>query len=308
MLNKTLFEAMEASSILVQKKMESFLPKSYNESRLVESMLYSSMSNGKRIRPFLTIICAQLFDVTPAKSANAAAAIEFLHTYSLVHDDLPAMDNDNFRRGKLTCHKKFDEATAILAGDALLTYAFDILSDPKTHEDPAIRCELVQTLAKASGFRGMVGGQMMDIEHADQEISREQLAKLHRLKTGELFMAACALGAVLGKAKEEEKMALRYYSHDLGLAFQIKDDILDHLNAELDDDENEEVSYGEIDLETVTNKKHKENASIVDVVGIDHAVKQLDLLKEQAVSHLKIFGDKAELLVELSDFVARRDK
>lgn len=305
MLNKTLIEAMEASSILVRKKMESLLPKNYSESRLVEAMLYSCMSKGKRIRPFLTIICAQMFGVSPAKSANAAAAIEFLHTYSLVHDDLPAMDDDNFRRGKLTCHKKFDEATAILAGDALLTYAFDILSDPKTHQDPAIRCELVQTLAKASGFRGMVGGQMMDIENANKEISREQLAKLHRLKTGELFMAACALGAILGKASPEQKMALRYYSHDLGLAFQIKDDILDHLNEE-PDTKNSSPSYAKIDLETVTNKQNKENASIVDVVGIDNAVKQLELLKEQAISHLKIFGDKAYLLAELADFIVHR--
>jgi farnesyl diphosphate synthase len=298
MLDKSLLEAMDASSFLVRKRMKSLLPKDFTESKLVEAMLYSSMSEGKRIRPFLTIISAQIFGVLPEESVNAAAAIEFVHTYSLIHDDLPAMDDDNFRRGKLTCHKKFNEATAILAGDALLTYAFEILADSKTHKDPFIRCELVKILAMASGFRGMVGGQMIDLETANQKISKEKLAKLHRLKTGELFMASCAIGATLGHATEAEKNALRYYAHDLGLAFQIKDDILDHCG----------VDDGKVNLDENIHKKPKENASVVDVVGLDHAVKQLNLLKEQAVYHLKIFGKRANLLAELSEFIVSLDK
>jgi len=298
MLNKTLLEAMEASAILVQRRMRSLLPGDFTESKLVDAMLYSSMSEGKRIRPFLTIISAQMFGVSPAESINAAAAIEFIHTYSLIHDDLPAMDDDNLRRGKATCHKKFDEATAILAGDALLTYAFEILADVKTHRDPVVRCNLVKTLAQASGFRGMVGGQMIDLETADQEISREQLAKLHRLKTGELFMAACEMGAILGCSKEEERNALRYYSHDLGLAFQIKDDILDHKGTNI----------GKVNLDEINHVKPEENASIVDVIGLENAVQQLDLLKEQAVSHLSIFGEKAKLLADLSEFIVSREK
>jgi farnesyl diphosphate synthase len=298
MLDKSLLEAMDASSALVQKRMRSLLPQDFTESRLVDAMLYSSMSGGKRIRPFLTIISAQIFGVSPEDSINAAAAIEFVHTYSLIHDDLPSMDNDNFRRGKLTCHKEFDEATAILAGDALLTYAFEVLSDAKTHKDPFVRCDLIKTLAMASGFRGMVGGQMIDLETADKEITKEQLAKLHRLKTGELFMAACTIGAILGHAQESEKNALHYYAHDLGLAFQIKDDILDHHGLE----------FGKVGLDENVHKKNKENASIVDVIGLDHAIKQLNLLKEQAVSHLKIFGNKSNLLVELSEFIVTRER
>ncbi|MBU6338547.1 MAG: polyprenyl synthetase family protein [Rickettsiales bacterium] len=298
MLDKSLLEAMNFSTKLVEKKMEMLLPKDFHESRLAEAIEYSVMSGGKRIRPFLTIISAQIFGVDPLNSVNAAAAIEFIHTYSLIHDDLPAMDNDDFRRGKLTCHKKFNDATAILAGDALLTYAFEILSDPATHKDPFVRCELVKMIASAAGFKGMVGGQMIDLEMAEKKISKEQLAKLHRLKTGELFMASCAAGAILGHAKESEKNALRYYAHDLGLAFQIKDDILDHYGVE----------SGKVNLDETVHKKPKDNASIVDIVGIDHALKQLNMLKEQAISHLKIFGNKSSLLIELSEFIVSRER
>lgn len=298
MLKKSLKEALVACSILVQQRMDNLLDKEFNDSKLMEAMRYAALSEGKRIRPFLTIISAQIFGIKAQDALNAAVAMEFVHVYSLIHDDLPAMDDDYMRRGQLTCHKKFDEATAILAGDALLTYAFEILADAKTHKDPNIRCELVKTLARAAGFRGMAGGQMIDLETADKKITKEQIAKLHRLKTGELFMAACEMGAVIGHSTIEERNALRYYAHDLGLAFQIKDDILDHSGLDI----------GKIGLDEQTHKKPKENASVVDVIGIESAIKQLTLLKEQAISHLKIFNNKATLLVDLADFIVSRER
>ena len=277
-------EALLNCSILVQKRIDELLPQDFSDSKLVEAMRYSALSEGKRIRPFLVISTAQIFGIPAAAALNAAVAIELVHTYSLIHDDLPAMDNDDLRRGKPTCHKKFSEATAILAGDALLTYAFEILAEDKAHKDASVRCELIKTLAKASGFMGMAGGQMIDLEKANQKISHEELAKLHRLKTGELFIAAVEMGAILGQANSEDKKTLRAFAHDFGLAFQIKDDILDS-----------DESAG---------KESQENASIVDLMGIENSKKQLALLKDQAISHLKTFDKKASLLADLTDFIA----
>ncbi len=278
--------------------MSELLPHDFSDSKLVEAMRYSTLSDGKRIRPFLAITSAQIFGVDPFNSLNAATAMEFIHVYSLIHDDLPAMDDDNFRRGIPTCHKQFDEATAILAGDSLLTYAFEVLADPETAQDPAVRCELIRTVAKAAGFRGMAGGQMIDLEKSNQKISKEELVKLHRLKTGELFMASAEIGAILGRAGINERHALRYFAHDLGLAFQIKDDILDHAG----------VSVGKIGIDETIHEKSQENASIVDVMGIENAAKQLEILREQALGHLRIFGEKAHLLRDLVDFVIAREK
>ena len=298
MLNKSLIEAMLASAILTQKKMDELLPKDFNESKIVEAMRYSALSDGKKIRPFLLLVCAEIFGTPAISVLSAAAAIEFVHVYSLIHDDLPAMDNDDYRRGKLTCHKQFNEATAILAGDALLTYAFEILSDAQTHKDANIRLELIKVLSRASGFNGMVGGQMLDLENIDKTISKEQLAQLQRLKTGELFMASCEMGAILGHATQNERKALRYYAHDLGLAFQIRDDILDHKGVE----------SGKIQLDETHPKKVRDNASIVEIVGMKNAKQQLNLLKNQAVDHLKMFGDKAKILHDLAEFVVTRER
>ncbi len=282
----------------MQKHMDDLLPRDFFDSRLMDAMRYSALSEGKRIRPFLVMACAQIFGINALKTLNAAAALEFIHAYSLIHDDLPAMDDDDVRRGNPTCHKKFDEATAILAGDSLLTYAFEILARPETHKDANVRCALIKTIAKAAGFMGMAGGQMIDLEKADKIISKEELAKLHRLKTGELFMAAAESGAILGRASVDETNSLRYFAHDLGLAFQIKDDILDHHG----------IVIGKIEVNEIAHKKPKENASIVDVIGMKAAEKQLEILQEQSVAHLKIFGDKALLLKDLTEFVIARDK
>jgi farnesyl diphosphate synthase len=297
MLNKSLKESLFACSTMVQKHMSELLPVDFIDSRLVEAMRYSALSSGKRIRPFLVIASAQIFGVTPLESLNAATAIEFIHVYSLIHDDLPAMDNDDMRRGILTCHKQFNEATAILAGDSLLTYAFEILASPKTAKQASTRCELIRVVAQSAGFKGMTGGQMIDLENANHSITKEELAKLHRLKTGELFMASAEIGAILGQAGIKQRKALRYFAHDLGLAFQIKDDILDHAG----------INIGKIEIDETMHKKPKENASIVDVIGIDQATKQLALLRDQALDHLKIFGAQASLLEDLVDFVITRE-
>ncbi len=297
MLEKSLKESMHNCSILVQKKIDEILPSDFSDSAIVESMRYSALSGGKRIRPFLLMKCAEIFNIPMISSLNTATAIELVHTYSLIHDDLPAMDDDDFRRGKLSSHKKFDEATAILTGDALLTYAFEILSDPKTHSNASIRCDLIKTLAHSSGFKGMIGGQVIDLENSGKKISKEQIANLHRQKTGELFMASCEMGAILGKASVEDRNKLRYYAHDLGLAFQIRDDILDHKGLDSE----------KINIDAITNKKEDDNASIVDAIGLERANNQLDLLINQAKSHISYFGKYAKPLTDLAHYVKDRD-
>ena len=293
----SLRESMASCAFYMQKTMAELLPENFSDSRIVEAMRYSSLSEGKRVRPFLLMASANIFNFPILKTLHCASAIEFVHVYSLIHDDLPSMDNDDFRRGKLSNHKKFDEATAILAGDALLTFAFEILSSAETHSSAEIRCELIKTLSTSAGFRGMVGGQMIDIENIDKNISEERIVNLHRLKTGELFMASAECGAILAGASKEERSAIRYYAHDLGLAFQIKDDILDHLG----------IPIGKTEIDEIAHKKPKENASIVDIIGFERSSQQLKILSEQAKSHLNIFGEKANLLNDLVDFLVNRN-
>lgn len=298
MFENSLKEAIFATSILVHKRISEILDID-EDSTLMKSMRYSTLSDGKRIRPFLTMATAQIFGIAPISSLEVAVAIELIHNYSLVHDDLPSMDNDDYRRGRLSCHKKFNESTAVLTGDALLTLAFEILADNKSHKDPVIRCEIIKIISKASGYQGMVGGQMLDLENMSSKITKEQLAKIHRLKTGSLFIACCEVGATLGRASPSEKKSLSYFAHDLGLAFQIKDDILDHQG----------MPIGKIDLDENIHKKtqdNKDNISIVDVLGIENANKQLNMLQEQAIAHLKIFGDKAFLLISLCEFINKK--
>ncbi len=293
MPNSALKESMLECAALIEQTIDELLPKNFSDSKIVEAMRYSSLSGGKKIRPFLLISCANIFDIPTAKSLNTATAMELIHTYSLIHDDLPAMDDDDFRRGNPSSHKKFDEATAILAGDALLTFAFEILSDEKTHQDPATRCELIKTLATSSGFKGMIGGQMIDLENSEKQLTKEQIAKLHRQKTGELFMASCEMGAILGNASKQDRQKLRYYAHDLGLAFQIRDDILDH----------KELNAQKPNNDSISSNNKEDNASIVDVIGLEQAIQQLNLLIEQAKAHISYFGEKANALAQLADFI-----
>lgn len=264
------------------------------ERRLIEAMRHAVLGGGKRLRPFLTMQTASLFGVDEQSSLRAACAIELVHCYSLVHDDLPAMDDDDLRRGQPTVHKAFDEATAILAGDALLTLAFGVLANPSTHTNPGIRSDLVAHLAKAAGGHGMVGGQMIDLQASENDLTIGAITRLQRLKTGALIEYSCLAGAILGKAPENAREALRGYAHDLGLAFQIADDLLD---VEGDEDETGKA---------VGKDKSANKATFIGILGPERARSQANLLATQAVDHLAMFDKKADLLRAVARFVVDR--
>jgi len=265
------------------------------EARVVEAMRYSALAPGKRLRPFLVLASAQLFSVSRRSALQAAVAVELVHAYSLVHDDLPAMDDSDLRRGRPTCHKQFDEATAVLAGDGLLTYAFEVLAQPDTHGDPAVRCELVAALAQAAGAAGMVGGQMIDLlAENDPTLDIGAITRLQRLKTGALIAFSCEAGAILGKAGAEQRLALRGYAHDLGLAFQIADDLLDI--------EGSAAETGK----PVGSDAAAGKATFVSILGVERARAQAAHLVRQAVSHLDLFEKKADLLRQAAHFVINR--
>lgn len=265
------------------------------EDRVIEAMRYAVLNGGKRIRPFMVLSSSEIFGVERMSALRAAAAVEMVHCYSLVHDDLPAMDDDDLRRGKPTCHKKFDEATAILAGDALLTRAFEVLSDDKTHQDAKVRADLVLALAEASGERGMVGGQMLDLLAETTDFNMPEITRMQRMKTGMLINVACEMGAILGHASENARHALHAYAHDLGLAFQITDDLLDVEGT----------------IEQVGKMTGKDEAAgkitFVSLLGAERAHEQATMLSDQAVQHLEIFGEKSDLLKQLARFVVERD-
>lgn len=265
------------------------------EGRLYEAMRYATLAGGKRLRPFFTVVSASLFDVAETRAYRVGAAVEMVHTYSLVHDDLPAMDNDELRRGRPTCHRQFDEATAILTGDSLLTLAFEILCEPETHPDASVRCALIDGLAKAAGGRGMVGGQMIDLSAETVPITRiEDIARLQRLKTGRLFDFSCEAGAMLGNAPDAARRALLAYAHDIGLAFQIVDDLLDI--------EGDEVEMGKaVGKDTSAGK-----ATFVSLLGVDSARNKAVELTEKAITHLSPFGERAALLRDAAHFVLER--
>jgi len=264
------------------------------EARVYEAMRYSALAPGKRLRPLLVLASSQLFGVARRSSLQVAAAIEMVHAYSLIHDDLPAMDDSDLRRGRPTCHKAFDEATAVLAGDGLLTMAFEVLSHPDTHGDPAVRCELVAALAIAAGAAGMVGGQMIDLIAETQTLELGATTRLQRMKTGALIAYACEAGAILAKAAPEARLALRGYAHDLGLAFQIADDLLDVEGSA-------EETGKPVGADAAAGK-----ATFVSILGVERARAQAELLINQAVAHLDLFEQRAELLRQVARFVIDR--
>ena len=254
------------------------------------------MSSGKRLRPFLVLKTSELFGVEKERALRVAASIEMVHAYSLVHDDLPSMDNDELRRGKPTTHKKFNEAVAILTGDSLLTLSFEILSDTLTHSDANIRCELILELAKAAGALGMVGGQMMDLQAENKNLNIGVVTRIQRLKTGALISFACIAGAILGRAEKKDRFALQAYAHDIGLAFQIKDDLLD-------------VTGKKKNLGKAVKKDKKAGKkNFVSILGKERAKKQAELLANQALKHLKSFDSKADILREVARFIVERKK
>lgn len=264
------------------------------DKRLGEAMRYAALGGGKRLRPFLLVESARLFGVKDEAALPAATALECIHCYSLVHDDLPAMDDDAVRRGRPTLHIAFDEATAILAGDALLTLAFEILSDEGTHPDPAIRAELVLLLARAAGWRGMAQGQALDLSAERQSFRPAEIAAMQALKTGALFRFACEAGAALGRAALPERAALAAYASAFGQAFQLADDLLDA--------EGDAASLGK----AVAKDARRGKATLIARLGPDQARKRLDELVAEAEQALAPFGARAEVLKELARFIATR--
>jgi farnesyl diphosphate synthase len=266
--------------------------------RLVAAMRHAALGEGKRLRPFLVLECAGLFGVDKDAALPAAAAVECVHCYSLVHDDLPAMDNDDLRRGKPTVHKAFDEWTAILAGDALLTIAFALLAGPQAHADRAVRTELIAGLAEAAGAAGMVGGQCLDLE-ADKlglpaQPQPAHVERLQAMKTGALIRFACEAGAILGRADARQRHALAVFGERLGAAFQIADDLLD--------------SEGDAAAMGKAARKDAGKATLVAVLGPLAAKEQLTLLEAQALAALDPFGASADVLREAARFVVRRQR
>ncbi len=288
-------DALAEAAGTVEAELERLLPAGQTpEARLVEAMRHAVLAGGKRLRPFLVLKSADLFGVAPDAARRAAAAVEMVHTYSLVHDDLPAMDDDDLRRGRPTVHKAYDEATAVLAGDALLTRAFEVLADPATHSDGRVRADLVSGLARAAGMNGMVGGQMLDLQAEHTAPDVPGITRLQRLKTGGLMMFACDAGALLGKATETARQALTAYAHDLGLAFQIVDDLLDAeaTSAELGKTAGKDAAAGK--------------ATFVSLLGAERARDQANMLVDQAVRHLDHFDGKAEPLADVARYVLAR--
>jgi farnesyl diphosphate synthase len=288
-------EALEEAGKLTDAALERLLvvPPGL-EARVYDAMRYAALAPGKRLRPFLVLAGARLFGVARRCALQVAAAVEMVHSYSLVHDDLPAMDDSDLRRGRPTCHKQFDEATAVLAGDGLLTAAFEVLAHPDTHGDPAVRCELVSEIATAAGAAGMVGGQMIDLIAEHQSLDIGAITRLQRMKTGALIAFSCEAGAILAKVPGEIRTSLRGYAHHLGLAFQITDDLLDV--------EGSAAETGKpVGADAAAGK-----ATFVSILGPERARAQAELLIRQAVAHLDLFEQRAELLREAARFVIAR--
>ncbi|MBI1393400.1 MAG: polyprenyl synthetase family protein [Alphaproteobacteria bacterium] len=277
---------------LVEAALDAFLPRSDGPlGRVTDAMRHSALAGGKRLRPFLTIAAADIFGAPRDRSVRVGCALEMVHCYSLVHDDLPAMDDADLRRGRPSVHKAFDDATAILAGDALLTQAFEVLADPATHPDASVRCRLIADLAQASGKIGMVGGQMIDIYAEQKAFDLHGIEELQRLKTGALIRCATTSGGVVGEASSEEIAALEAYAEDLGLAFQIVDDLLDAFGAAED--------LGK----PVGQDADMDKATFVKLLGADGARQKARELVDRAKDRLSRFGEAAGPLAGAADFV-----
>ena len=287
--------ALPFSSEVVERAMDRLLPSADDpEGRLYEAMRYAALGGGKRLRAFFVLAGATLFKVAALPALRTASAIEFIHAYSLIHDDLPAMDDDDLRRGQPSCHRKFDEATAILAGDALQALAFEVLAHPDTHGDPAVRVQLVTALAQAIGPHGMVGGQMLDMIAEERALSIDETTRLQRLKTGALIGFSCSAGAILGKASDQARLSLSVYAHAVGLAFQITDDLLDL--------ESTPEALGK----TPGKDAAKGKATFVSLLGLERARDQASRLADQAALSLESFGPRADLLRQAARFVVDR--
>jgi farnesyl diphosphate synthase len=287
--------AMARVTEVVEAELDALLPRPEGaEARLADAMRYATLGGGKRLRAFLVMESAAMFAVSETCAARVAASIEMLHAYSLAHDDLPAMDNDDLRRGKPSTHKAFDEATAILAGDALQARAFEVLAEPDTHSDPKARCELVAALGGAVGARGMAGGQMIDMLAEGRQLDGPAVTRLQALKTGRLIQFSAEAGAILGRVPLMQRHLLAAYGRDLGAAFQIADDLLDT--------EGSPEETGKTSGKDAAAGK----ATMVAVLGIERARSHARLLADQAAGHLEGFGERSALLRALASYVVTR--
>ncbi len=286
---------IKETAALVEDALDQFLPMQEGPlGRVVGAMRWGALDGGKRLRPFLVVAAADMFDCPRAQSVRVGCAVEMIHCYSLIHDDLPAMDDSDLRRGRPSVHKKYDEATAILAGDALLTQAFEILAESKTHPDGAIRCRLTLELARASGKEGMVGGQMIDIYAEQKDFDLAGVTQLQRLKTGALIRFSAIGGGIVGGGSDDEVAALAAYAEDLGLAFQIVDDILDA------------TSDAEALGKPVGQDTEMDKATFIKLFGMDGAKSKAAELVDSAKAHLDRFGEASAPLKGAADFVFER--
>src|SRR5262245_30509434 len=275
--------------------LDALLPRAQgSEARLMEAIRYSALDGGKRLRPFFTLGAGRIFDADEGSLLRAAMAIECVHTYSLIHDDLPCMDDDDLRRGRPTLHRAFDEATAVPAGDALLTFAFRVLGGPAPHPDPQMRGLLITGLARAAGAQGMVAGQAADMAGADIGSDLIAVTRMNRLKTGALINFAVDAGAMIGAASEAERTALSRYAHDVGLAFQMVDDLLDAEGVVRDTGK------------AVGKDRARGKVNFVTVLGAQATRERISMLAKQAKQHLSLFGPRARILLDAVDFIVER--
>ena len=270
-------------------------PTGDSRDRLYEAMRHAAIGGGKRLRPLLTIAASRLFAIDRLRALRAGCAIEAIHVYSLIHDDLPCMDDADLRRGKPTIHKAFGEAEAVLAGDSLHALAFEILADPETHEDPWVRSDLVVELARAAGPAGMAGGQMMDLVAEGKQLDLPAITRLQQLKTGALIEYSVEAACIMVKMPADARRPYRGYARNIGLAFQIADDLIDHTG--------DEVSAGK----PTGKDAHAGKATFVSLLGEERARQQAGLLVDQAVEHLSSHGSEADLLRAIARFAIERD-
>ena len=275
--------------------LDALLPRAEGpEAHLNSAMRYAALGPGKRLRPFIAIECGRLVNADERGLLRAASALECIHAYSLIHDDLPCMDDDDMRRGRPTVHKAYNEATAVLAGDALQSIAFEMLTHPDTHGRGSVRSRLVERLAIASGPRGMVGGQMIDILGESETLDISVVTRMHRMKTGALITYAAEVGSILTEVEEHVRRALEGFAHDLGLAYQITDDLLDATG--------DEAEAGK----AVGKDAGQGKATFVTILGLEGARERAGHLAKQAKEHLGIFGARADVLKDTVDFVLNR--
>jgi len=288
-------ESARVSAEVDQVFAELLTPPRDGRERLYEAMAHAAVGGGKRLRPLLTVAAAHLFAIDRGRALRVGCGIEAIHVYSLIHDDLPCMDNDDLRRGKPTVHRAFGEAEAVLAGDSLHALAFEVLADPQTHEDPWVRADLVLELARAAGPSGMAGGQMMDLAAEGRELDLPEITRLQQLKTGSLIEYAIEAACIMVKLPPEARTPYRGYARNVGLAFQIADDLIDHLG--------DESAAGK----RTGKDAHAGKATFVSVLGPERARQQARLLVEQAVEHLSGHGEEADLLRAIARFAIERD-